>query len=58
MMNKSMHVFLSVCVLIADYVIIWFGKGDTSLAWYTNLAVLVSLGLITVTDNLVAMWKK
>jgi hypothetical protein len=58
MMNNSMHVFLSVCVLIANYVVIWFAKGDVSWAWYTNFAVLVSLGLVQISDNLVQLWKK
>lgn len=57
-MNTSLHVFLNVCVLLTNYTFIWFGKGDASLLFYTNLAILVSLGLVTVTDTLAAIWRK
>lgn len=58
MMNNSLHVFLSVCVIVVNYALIAWGKGDVSWAWYTNLAVMLSLGLIQLSDSLVALWTK
>lgn len=57
-MNNSMHVFLSVCVLAVNYGFIWYSKGDASLLHYTNIAVLLSLGLVQLSDQVAAIWKK